>query len=190
MPCSPTNNLIFISCSKYTLQHVLNVELNEDVEKGRRFLVELQLFDTVSEKSMRFSEYVYQPIVYNELCYPKDFKWNKTAVVNVILTVGNQGRWAKHFINTMSRIYDDTKDERLNIIMVDFDSKDIDIVRALEESSLPKYTLIKRKGLFHKTEAIQAAANTVLDSGGIVMQVDLHMTVPSDFIDHVRKVCL
>ena len=172
------------------LKQVINIELNHDLLKGKRFLVELELLKTSSAKSLRFSEYVYQPKGSKLLCYPDGFRWNKTADVNVILTVGNQARWAKHFIDTMSTIYANTKDEHLNVIIVDFDSKDIDMIQALERSRLKRYTLIKKSGAFHKTEAIQEAANTVLDDHAITLQVDLHLTIPNDFIDNVRKVIL
>lgn len=172
---------------KYSLVYVLNVERNHDPLHGDRFLVELELSVTGLSKTFRFSEYVYQPITGKALCYPENFKWNKNADVNVILTVGHQGRWAKHFVDTMSQIYNDTQDANLNVIIVDFDSKDVDLVRALKESSLPRYTLLKRKGKFHKTEAIQAAVNTVQNPDAITLQLDLHLTIPSDFIDHVRK---
>ena len=45
-------------------------------------------------------------------------------------------------------------------------------------------------GTFHKTRAIQTAANTVLDPNAITMQVDLHTTIPLNFVEYVRKVSL
>ena len=168
----------------------MNIEENKDVEKGSRFLVELELETVNLSKKLRFSQYVYQFNNSSKLCYPENFQWNKTADVNVIITLGNQGRWAKHFINTMAEIYDETKDTNLNVIIVDFDSQDIDIIEALKQSSLPRYTLIKHTGPFHKTHAIQIAANTITNPDAITLQLDLHLTVPSNFIDIVRKVPL
>ncbi|XP_065667303.1 beta-1,4-N-acetylgalactosaminyltransferase 3 [Hydra vulgaris] len=173
--------------NKYSLSAILNVEENNDIGKGSRFLVELELKNNNLSKKVRFSQYVYLFNNFNKLCYPENFQWNKTADVNVILTLGNQGRWAKHFINTMAKIFEDTKDINLNVIIVDFNSQDIDMIQALEQSSIPRYTLIKHTGKFHKTLAIQVAANTIINPNAITLQVDLHLTIPSNLIDLVRK---
>ncbi|XP_002163663.4 beta-1,4-N-acetylgalactosaminyltransferase 3 isoform X1 [Hydra vulgaris] len=173
--------------NKYSLSTILNVEENNDVEKGSRFLVELELINNDLSKKVRFSQYVYLFNNITKLCYPENFQWNKTADVNVILTLGNQGRWAKHFINTMAEVFEETKDINLNVIIVDFNSQDIDMIQALEQSSIPRYTLIKHTGKFHKTLAIQVAANTIINPNAITLQVDLHLTIPSGFIDLVRK---
>lgn len=53
--------------------------------------------------------------------------------INVILTVKNQGNWAQHFINEMSRISNETRDDHVNIIVVDYESKDINIEEALRQ---------------------------------------------------------
>lgn len=50
----------------------------------------------------------------------------------MILTVKNQGAWAQHFINEMSRIGDETRDNHVNIIVVDYGSQDINIEEALK----------------------------------------------------------
>ena len=165
------------------------MEENPDPDQGSRFLVELELLAPVKGK-VRFSEYVYLPKGKKDICYPENFKWNKNAVVNLILTVGNQGRWAKYFVDAMSEIYEATKDKNMNIIIVDFNSQDVDLAKALEDSPLPRYMLLNKFNLFYKTEAIQQAANSVQDTNSILLQVDLHSTFPVDFIDNVRKVSL
>lgn len=173
------------------MERLLSVEQNKDEVKGSRYLVELELRvqEKNSEQLVRFSEYVFQPAQNKkEICYPKHFSWNKTAEVHYILTSAGQSRWVVHFINTMSRIYDETKDPNMNVIIVDFDTSDVDLVKTLESSSLKRYTLLKRSGKFHKTLAIQDAAATILNPDAIAVQVDLHLTIPSDFTDHVRKV--
>lgn len=52
--------------------------------------------------------------------------------MNVILTVKNQGTWAQYFINEMSQIYDETRDDYVNIIVVDYGSEGIDIEEAFK----------------------------------------------------------
>ena len=64
----------------------------------------------------------------------------------------------------------------------------MDIGSVLEKSKLPRYTFLQHSGKFHKTMAIQAAANTVLNPNAILLQVDLHVTMPSDIVEFTRKV--
>lgn len=174
--------------SKYSLISILNVEENVDPIKGKRYLIELKLSDNNDNgKIVRYSEYIYIEKDSNKICYPKDFKWNKTADVNFILTSGNQGRWVKYFIDTMERIYKETNDQNFNVIIVDFNSRDINLIQALKDSSLPRYILLKHTGNFHKTIAIQTATNVILDPNSIALQVDLHTTMPSDFVELARK---
>lgn len=137
---------------------------------------------------VRFSEYVYLPKGSSQLCYPRDFKWDKSIEVNFILTSASQERWVKYFIDSMSSIYEETKDGNFNVIVVDFNSKNMDIGSVLEKSKLPRYTFLQHSGKFHKTMAIQAAANTVLNPNAILLQVDLHVTMPSDIVEFTRKV--
>lgn len=174
---------------KYTLKEVLSVEENKDDIKGDRYLVELELQNVDSQKSFRFSEYVYRPKG-GKLCYPKGFSWNKTADVNLIITSAGQNRWLIHFINTVSTIYQETKDENFGITIVNFDAEDTGVMAALEKTPLKKITYIKRRGTFHKTLALNDAAASILNNHAIVMQVDLHLVIPSNFIDNTRKVIL
>ena len=48
--------------------------------------------------------------------------------------------------------------------------------------------VIRKKGKFHKTFAIQDAVATIDDLDAIVLQTDLHLEFPLNFIDDVRKV--
>ena len=164
------------------------MEENKDEEKGDRYLVELKLLNRKDGKNYRFSEYIYQPKESSILCYPENFKWNKTAEVNLIITAAGQGRWLRHFINNINTIYRQTRDENLAITIVNFDSNDGAILKALKDSPLKKYTYIKRRGKFHKTLALNDAAASITNSHAIVTQVDLHLVIPSNFIDSVRKV--
>lgn len=150
--------------------------------------MELELHDTKKNRNVRFSEYVYQQPASGSLCFPDGFRWNRTAVVNIILTVGGQGRWAKYFIDAVDATFKASKDPNINLIIVDFNSQDLDMKKALEASSIPKFMLLNRFGGFYKSEAIQQATNAILDPDSIVLLMDLHLLIPHDFIDIVRKV--
>lgn len=60
-------------------------------------------------------------------------------VVFSISAVKNQARWVQQFISDMELLHHETKDENFNIIIVDFQSDDMDIEQALRESSVPRY---------------------------------------------------
>lgn len=176
---------MFCILRDYELQNIINIE-----SKYGRYLVELQFRNIKTEKSFRFSEYLYLPEKSRILCYPVGFTWNKTSMVNFLVTSGhNQARWVYHFINNMDKIYKETKDVNFNIIINDFLSPHADLKQALESSSLPNYMLLTTSGRFHKTLGLQQAADAITDPYGIVVILDLHLDVPSYFVDDVRKVC-
>lgn len=50
----------------------------------------------------------------------------------------NQARWVQQFISDMSNLYLNTKDANFNVILVDFDSDDMDVEKALQEAHLPR----------------------------------------------------
>ncbi|KAJ7387255.1 hypothetical protein OS493_004231 [Desmophyllum pertusum] len=125
---------------KYYLQHTLNVEENHDQGTGDRYLVELELKEISSGKSVRFSEYLYRPWGTHALCTPVGVAWNKSAVINILLTTGNnQGRWILHFFDQMSKMHKKTKDFNFNVVITEFDGIDIDLKEALKKSEIPHY---------------------------------------------------
>lgn len=60
-------------------------------------------------------------------------------------TVKNQGRWVMHFIREMEKVYQVTGDKNFNVIIVDFNSTDIDIEQELKNAILPRYGLYSLK---------------------------------------------
>ena len=168
----------------------LNVEENHDQGTGDRYLVELELKEISGGKSVRFSEYVYRPWGAHTLCTPVGVAWNKSAVINILLTTGNnQGRWILHFLDNMARIYNRTKDANFNVVIVDFDSKDIDVENALKKAAIPSYQYANINGNFSRALGLQKAAEMVRDPYAILFAMDLHLDIPYHFLDDVRKVC-
>ncbi|XP_028400557.1 beta-1,4-N-acetylgalactosaminyltransferase 3-like isoform X2 [Dendronephthya gigantea] len=177
--------------SRYKLKQILSVEKNHDLLRGSRYLLELEVIDITTDTAHRLSEYVYEPLGQDRLCSPRDYQWSRNATVNIILTVGGrQGRWVQHFINNLAEIFDQTKDQNLNVIIMDFHSKDINIEEALKRSKLPRYILLHMKSKFHKTIGLQYAMDVVTDPNDIVFICDLHLYLPVPIVDHIRKHCI
>jgi len=176
--------------NRYKLHTMVNVEQSHDAEKGDRFLLELAIEDFQHQKVRRLSVYLFRPLSTTQLCYPKDFQWRKDAMVHFILTVKNQGSWVIQYIESLTKIYDKTKDTRFNLILIDFESFDVNLEEILKKSSLPHWQLIKKTGNFHKTSAIQDAIDGIKDQNSIALQTDLHLEFPLNFIDDTRKHCV
>lgn len=60
------------------------------------------------------------------------------AVFIYLPTVKNQARWIIQFIREMEKVYRATGDKNFNIIIVDYNSSDIDIEKRLKKATLPR----------------------------------------------------
>ncbi|KAM9468380.1 beta-1,4-N-acetylgalactosaminyltransferase 3-like [Clarias gariepinus] len=180
--------------SDLALKHVLNVEKKTKTGVGSRYLLEMEMEDTEG-RSVLISKYFYttRNQRYPELpglCSPTDFSWDPDVKVHVILTVKNQGRWIVHFIREMERVYEATGDKNFNVIIVDFNSTDIDIEKELSNANLPSYQFKNLVGRFAKSQGIQAGVDLVEDENSILFMCDLHIHFPPSIIDNVRKHCV
>ncbi|KAL9963845.1 hypothetical protein ACROYT_G027395 [Oculina patagonica] len=177
-----------ISQRRYYLQRIINVEQNPDPKKGNRFLLELQLGHHGSNESFRLSEYVFVSNGTDELCFPEGMEWRRNATIYFILPVKNQGKWVHHFASQLANMSRQTGDFGFHVVIVDFDSEDIDIDKVFSVWPLQdRYTLIKLNGSFHKTLALQKAVEAVPNDQDIVFLFDLHIDVPIGLLDSVRK---
>jgi len=176
--------------SKYSLKEILNVEENHDVLKGDRYLIDLVLNVKGKNSSVRLSQYVYQKMGSTEFCLPQGFALNQHATVHIIIPVKNQGKWVQHFIDNMVELYLETADPHVNVIIVDFSSTDIDVVAALKQSQLKRYQVRKLRGAFQRAYGIQAGAALVKNPQDIIFMCDLHLQIPSNIVDIIRKHCV
>ena len=173
---------------KYKFLSIKSVERKEDKKLGHRYLLELNLLRKADNRVQVLSEYIFRQKHNHSLCYPTGLQWNRTADIYFVVTSKNQGRWVQHLINNMARIYQETKDNHFHLVIFDYDSQDIDVEKSLQESLLPRYTLIRKPGEFIKTKAYNEAVSSVHDPNAIIFLVDLHLEIASNLLDNIRKV--
>ncbi|XP_051544668.1 beta-1,4-N-acetylgalactosaminyltransferase 3-like isoform X2 [Myxocyprinus asiaticus] len=178
----------------FSLLRVLNVVRREDNAVGSRYLVELELVGPQGQKVL-VSHYVYAPQMEMDqnaqtdpiLCSPKEFSWNPSATVHVIVAVKNQARWIIQFIREMEKIYRVTGDKHFNVIIIDYSSSDVDIKERLKKAKLPSYQYRKMEGNFQRSGGLQAGIDLVEDEHSILFLCDLHLYYPVNVINYIRK---
>ncbi|MBN3300869.1 B4GN4 acetylgalactosaminyltransferase, partial [Amia calva] len=191
----------------YTLLRIINVEKRRDSARGNRYLVELELMER-GKKVVRLSEYIYlllhrgrqedslekdeggptaQPPL---LCQPVMLQWRHDVMVHFVVPVKNQARWVQQFISDMELLHDETKDDNFSIIIVDFQSEDMDVEQALKDSKVPRYEYLRREGNFERSAGLQVGVDTIEDSHSIVFLCDLHIHFPLNILESIRKHCV
>ncbi|XP_048216497.1 N-acetyl-beta-glucosaminyl-glycoprotein 4-beta-N-acetylgalactosaminyltransferase 1 [Perognathus longimembris pacificus] len=198
---------------RFALLRIVNVEKRRDSARGSRFLLELELQERGGGR-LRLSEYVFlrlpgaragdadgespeppaapswRPDGRPELCRPLRLAWRQDVMVHFIVPVKNQARWVAQFLVDMAALHVHTGDSHFNIILVDFESEDMDVEQALRVARLPRYQYLRRTGNFERSAGLQAGVDAVEDPSSIVFLCDLHIHFPLNILDGIRKHCV
>uniref|UniRef100_A0A2K6U334 Beta-1,4-N-acetylgalactosaminyltransferase n=1 Tax=Saimiri boliviensis boliviensis TaxID=39432 RepID=A0A2K6U334_SAIBB len=197
----------------FALLRIVNVEKRRDSARGSRFLLELELQERGGRR-LRLSEYVFlrlpgarvgdsdgespepapaasvRPDGRPELCRPLRLAWRQDVMVHFIVPVKNQARWVAQFLADMAALHARTGDSRFSIVLVDFESEDMDVEQALRAARLPRYQYLRRTGNFERSAGLQAGVDAVEDADSIVFLCDLHIHFPPNILDAIRKHCV
>uniref|UniRef100_A0A6Q2Z9K7 Beta-1,4-N-acetylgalactosaminyltransferase n=1 Tax=Esox lucius TaxID=8010 RepID=A0A6Q2Z9K7_ESOLU len=131
------------------------------------------------------------------LCQPVMLQWRKDVMVHFVVPVKNQARWVQQFITDMGELHRQTKDDNFSIIIVDFESTDMDVEQALRDSAVPRYEYLRREGNFERSAGLQIGVDTIelgrlftQDNHSIVFLCDLHIHFPLNILESIRKHCV
>ena len=164
-----------------------NFEKQFDPRKGRRYLIESEItLESDHIKNYSFSYHIYAPNG-GALCHPSSLRIYLDTFVHIAVSVKNQGPWIRYFIENMERIYNTSKDRRFGVLILDFESEDVNITDLIEKSSLLNKHLITLIGPYSRTSSLNTAINYVQDDKDIIFMCDLHLDLPLNIIDVIRK---
>ena len=166
---------------------LVNMEVQRDLTKGNRFLIEAEV-ELNDKVKYRFSQFIFSPVANPySFCQPKGVRYKSNVFVHIALSFKNQGHFFQYFIENVERIYRETKDENFGIIVIDFESSDIDAEQVVKRSLIPHKKFVRMEGKYQRASSLNMALSMVDNENEIVFTCDLHLELPNDIINSIRK---
>eukprot|EP00731_Ephydatia_muelleri_P026574 Em0018g674a len=160
------------------------MEQTKNKESGSRFLLEMDIM--MKDGLVHTSEFVYLPND-NKLCHLSNFQWTPNVDVYLIVSLKNLGEWVKHLCNNLEDLYAQTHDDHFELVVVDYESQDMDVESILKNSTLKRWKYIKKSGPFSRSGGLQAGVDYVTNPNSIVMAIDMHLTLPVGYVEYIRR---
>ncbi|EDO40882.1 predicted protein [Nematostella vectensis] len=145
---------------------------HQGTQRPHHHLITLtELKHKITNRLVRLSEFVYKfndkyisknPNTTTSLCYPEGFQWSQEPKIYIILPGAlmndqNYGFWIMYLIDSLSHIYTSTPERNFHLVIVDFNTTDINIEDYLKKSALNKrnrrkFTYVKKTGFLCETQ--------------------------------------
>eukprot|EP00731_Ephydatia_muelleri_P026581 Em0018g681a len=165
-----------------------SMEETRNKESGWRYLLEMDIKIRGQDNIVHVSEYVYLPSYEkSKLCHLHNFQWVPNVDVYLVVSLKNLGVWVTHLVDNMEQLYAQTHDDHFELVVVDYESQDMDVESVLKNSALKRWKYIKKSGPFSRSGGLQDGIDYVTDPNSIVMTIDMHLTLPMGFVEYTRK---
>ena len=106
------------------------VRISEKLDKrnGSLLLLDLIVKYTKTNSTYYHSQYLYMEKKDSSLCLPRGYviKWD--ATVNIVVVAKRQTKWLRHFLANMEKIYLNTKDKHINVIIAKYGNEDAELM--------------------------------------------------------------
>eukprot|EP00731_Ephydatia_muelleri_P026579 Em0018g679a len=160
------------------------MEQTKNKGSGSRFLLEMDI--KLKDGLVHTSEFVYLPND-NKLCHLSNFQWTPNVDVYLVVSLKNLGEWVKHLCNNLEDLYAQTHDDHFELVVVDYDSQDMDVESIMKNSALKRWKYIKKSGPFSRSGGLQAGIDYVTNPNSVVMAIDMHLTLPVGYVEYIRR---
>ena len=125
---------------------------------------------------------------------PNTFKVNQHLVsyIETFHLSNHELGFCKYFQLCSTEIIKCSGDQNIKLVVVDYESSDVDIHRLIKKSSIKNYAIVtlSKKKEFRRAEALQKGAEVVTDPHSILFLCDLHLKIPATLTDIIRKVII
>ncbi|KAI6646557.1 Beta-1,4-N-acetyl-galactosaminyl transferase 3 [Oopsacas minuta] len=177
------------SFPKIILHKIVNIEKYVHQPQIARYLIEILVYtqSNTSELSLISESLFSDSIPAERFCQHYVLRREESPFVYLMVGIKNSKHWARYLVENVERIYEDTQDDRFSLIIVDFESEDINIELLLRESSLKNWILIKVGRELSLIDGMNLALNQVPNENDIFFTADLILGIPSTMVDSIRK---